>query len=286
MEHKTHYRVLRSTIVLGLASSAYKAIASPKLAQAIEVVQNNNYDFERIGAGILETLYASFDDAFTARVRDEFEFRPGAGNVMVHASREGVCALCGKGDSKDTHDNEDKTRFEFLLTNTAGGSPVWCGSTCIINFGLKVQGAATADEALRILQTDMRRALRQFEINCWRAAHPDHKMIEDHYTTWCGKGPRIRNLKHQHFAQCVLAGVAIDELARDFDEIRVAFRTASRFYAREGHLTGKKQPAWDRVKHALAQIERVERMLQGVPADVRDLDYYLQFEREQGQHNG
>jgi len=83
-----------------------------------------------------------------------------------------------------------------------------------------------------------------------------------------------------------LVGVAIDELARDFDEIRVAFRTASRFYAREGHLTGKKQPAGDRVKHALAQIERVERMLQGVPADVRDLDYYLQFEREQGQHNG
>lgn len=35
MEHKTHYRVLRSTIVLGLASHAYKSIASPVLAQAI-----------------------------------------------------------------------------------------------------------------------------------------------------------------------------------------------------------------------------------------------------------
>lgn len=283
-KHKEHYRVLRSTIVLARSSAALGEIITPELEAALRRAEHVNYDFEQVPAAELEMLYAQFDDAFTARVRGEYEFKSGAESVVVHKECIATCRLCGKGDSKETGDNRDHIRFEFKLTNTAGGRDVWCGSTCIVHFGLNVQGAATSDEARKILEQNMRRALRQFEIERWRGEHPDHAEIPGEYQALrraMQALPRTWDL----FVPMLLGGHGIaSELEREWYEASRLFRAASRFYGREHFLTPIKQAAWERARIVSARIDRVRAMIRGAQ-QCRTTDEVFEYYRKHGDKN-
>lgn len=288
MEHKTHYRVLRSTIVLAKHSEAYAEIEDSELRAAVGQAIRKNYQFDQIDDSALEVLFAHFDEDFTRRVRREFVFYPRAGSVRVHAEAVAICDLCGKGDSKETGDNKDHLRIEFLLTNTAGGSDVWCGSTCIINFGLKVDGAKTAEEAERLLGMSMRQAVRQFKINAWRAEHPDHTDIPDQYQELRQRTAHAQANLHNHFGELVLAGFDMGALTR-VRGVTQTFRTASRFYQREGYLTPAKQADWDDAKRALAAANEMQQILKGA-MDIHDpdarFDYFVNLYTSEKSTNG
>jgi hypothetical protein len=261
--NKTHYRVLRSTVVLARNSLALKQIITPELQAAIDQVQAKNYQFDQIADEVLEVLFANFDEEFTSKVRDEYTFYPGAGSVQVHAAAVAICELCGKGDSKETGDNKDHLRIEFQLTNTAGGTDTWCGSTCIINFGLKVDGAATAEEAERLLGMSMRQAVRQFQINAWRAEHPDHTDIPEHYRQLRTQTVMAEGFCRDYFGELLLIGLEPDKLQRIMRNVVRPMKTSSNFYAREGYLTPKKMEAWDAARWALDQTDRARKAIQG-----------------------
>lgn len=283
-KNKTHYRVLRSTVVLALSSHVINDILDKDLKKAIAQVQKKNYQFDQIDPVTLEVLYAAFDDDFTKKVRDEFIFYPGKGSVRVHASAIGVCELCGKGDSKETGDNRDHLRIEFQLKNIAGGKDTWCGSTCIVNFGLKVDGAATAEEAERLLGMSMRQAVRQFEIDAWRASNAGHEDIPGEYQELRNLVTTAEHYTRDYFGEMILLNLDPEQLGRVVRDILRQMRVSSRFYQREGYLTPKKQDGWVLARWALKQIRLTQRALDAA-RDIRDADarfeHFMELSNEQ-----
>jgi hypothetical protein len=285
MERKTHYRVLRSTIVLAKSSNALTRVQTPELLEAIADVQTRNYQFDQIDPAILETIYAHFDEDFTDEVRNEYTFYPSPSNVRVHPAAVAICELCGKGDSKETGDNKDHLRIEYKLDNHAGGQDVWCGSTCIVNFGLNVDGAATAEEAERLLSKSMRQALRQFEIAAWRAENPDHADMAEHYQRLRHEAVSASTIAREHFGELLLMGRDAERLL-NLDALVRPMRTASRFYIREGYLTPKKMAAWDATREALDTVRKIRKALNGA-RDLPDPDARFEyFLKQQEQDNG
>ncbi len=266
--NKTHYRVLRSTVVLARQSVALKQVITPELQSALDLVKHKNYQFDQIDADTLELLFASFDEDFTNQVRDEYTFFPDSASVRVHARACAVCELCGKGDSKETGDNRDHLRFEFCLRNTQGGKDTWCGSTCIVNFGLKVDGAATAEEAERLLGQSMRSAIRQFNIEAWRASNPDHEHIQEQYQALRRSVKHAERFVRDCFGELELAGfdgTKVEGMRGLVNRMRVAVN----FYHREAHLTPKKQQAWTATKRALDGMAEIQTLLDDA-RDIRD----------------
>lgn len=258
---KLGYRVARSTVVLSESSAAISDIMSPELRDALAAIHGVNFDFARLDDETLETVFANFDDAFTTRVKAEYEFEPDDPTaVKVHDSREAICVLCGKGDSKDTHDNIDQIRFEFRLTNTAGGKDLWVGSTCILNFGLKVRGADTAEEARKLLEQSCRNALKLWKIRQWQAEHPTHAEIPEQYEQLCDI-VRTAAYKSYRFAnELRVLGVNPNTWA-DSGDLQRRFRTSARFYQRSGHLTPKKMEAWKEACELLYQHADLDKAL-------------------------
>lgn len=280
---KTHYRVLRSTIVLATYSKAYADIRTPALAEAVAEVQQRNYAFDVLDRKTLETVFAAFDDDFTRRVRSEFHFDGKATSVRIHPEALAICELCGKGDSKDTGDNRDHLRFEFRLHNTAGGREAWCGATCIVNYGLKVQGAATAEEADRILSQALRQALRAYNIAQWQGQNGDHADMQEQYE-------RLR----RSTGEAIQAQRSIESLLLGYDERKLRdvrgivrrFRASLGFYLRSGYLTKAKEPAWEDAKYVLSTLKDYAELQQQLSQIVdRDAAFekFMEIRRERAE---
>lgn len=266
------YKIIRSTVVLAMHSAALREIQTPDLERTLKRVVEVNYDMARLTDEELESLYAYFDDAFTDKVKAEFEFGAGAGDVIVHSACEATCLLCGKGDSKDTGDNKDQIRFEFKLSNHAGGRDVWCGSTCIINFGLKVRGAQTAQEAKDLLGKAMRNALRLWKIRQWQAEHPDHEKIPALYEEM----RRQYINAYTSFVPLMLLGVY--EEASTLARATHGLKLAVRHYQRYAYLPPAKEAAWDAAKRAswvLRHVVPIMREAENQPTPKARLDYLL-----------
>jgi hypothetical protein len=273
---KLGYRVLRSTVVLAEHSKAIEEIRDTKLTRVVNKVHRVNFDFEQLTERDLEVLYAYFDDEFMDLVKEEFRFIPRRGAIRDNKGRVGICYLCGKGDSKDEGDNEDNLRYEFLLSNIGGGKDVWTGSTCIVNYGLKVQGAATGEEAKKILQKTLREHIRQWEIEEWQAENGDHEQIPDQYQEFRRLPFKMRSYGeiYTNFGELQLAGFDVDELRNQTDsrhQLFRDFRTASRFYGRKSFLTDKKMETWEKAKAVLADFRAIQVAVES-GADIPDSD--------------
>jgi len=271
------YRVARSTIVLAESSAAMLDIATPELREVLAKVHAVNFDLGRLNDDELELIFARFDDAFTERVKAEFEFLPDdPGSVKVHDTREAICVLCGKGDSKDTNDNQDHIRFEFLLTNNAGGRDLWVGSTCIINFGLKVRGAETADEAKRLLEQSCRNALKLWKIRQWQMEHPKHAEIPAQYEQLCDIARTAQYMAYRYKNELRVLGISPNEWS-DAKDLTRRFKTSMRFYMRSGHLTPKKMAPWTEAVQLISDYGAIDSAMQQygqLPPRAR-LDYLL-----------
>ncbi len=273
------YRILRSTVVLAQSSAAITDIINNELSRTIDRVVAVNFDFAQLESRELEVLYGYFDEAFMKRVKDEFIFRGGLGSIRDNGACIATCDLCGKGDSKDEGGNEDHIRFEFCLENVAGGKSVWCGSTCIINFGLKVQGAKTAEEAKRLLEKSLREHKRQWMIEEWQAANPDHESIPNQYQEF-RKLPykmRLHGVLYDNFGELQLANFDVDGVRSVVEDTWKKFRSASRFYQANGFLTGKKQEFWEAAKHAAEQEAQMQACLSGAENLIDPADRFKHF---------
>jgi hypothetical protein len=273
----TLYKVRRATTLLTLASSTLQTMQGKKrkeLQAALEKTKEENFDFERLPDETVELLFAYFDEKLTKSIVDEYRFVPEIGNIRDLGATIGVCTLCGKGDSKDEGDNHDHLRFEFKLTNTAGGEDVWCGSTCIVKHHLAVDGAATSGEAKNILAKALRDHIAWWKIETWRAEHADHAEIPKQ---WEAVRFLPRDLDRwgcigQHSSEIKLMGFDQSELRHKLIRLYRPFRSAVRFYARRGFLTVKKTPAWEDAKEVLRVVKVINRALreaQGLEGDVR-----------------
>lgn len=264
------YRVTRTTIALAAASATFKAMQDDKLRRAIEEVQRLNYDFDRIPDSTLEYIYAVFDDETMTRVKDEFEFVPGLGSLTDYGGRSGVCALCGKGDSRDDGANEDMLRYAFKLSNVnGGGQDLWVGSTCIVNHALKVRGAETAAHAKRILEKSLREHLAMWKIEAWRASHPDHVNITTQFERLKKRSIELGHMRYSREADAtiLLGNTALTTTDRSYRYggiyalkqqvagITRKFGTATRFYVRRGHVTKQKMAAWEQGRAMLKSLD-------------------------------
>lgn len=153
-----HYKHVRTTVVLLMHSTVFREFSLAE-QRAFREIEKCNFDLSAANDSDLEHVFAKLDDEVMARVRREFEFVPTLTSIRNHGACIASCALCGKGDSKDDGSNRDKLQYDFRLQNIAGGGDLWVGSNCIINFGLKVRGAETSEEARAILERNLRECM-------------------------------------------------------------------------------------------------------------------------------
>jgi len=279
MDSKTiGYRVKRATAVLALNSVTLGTYSH--LRPALEALAAVNFDMERLPDETVQVLYAGLDDTFSAKVLAEFSYVPGRGAVRDNGACVAICNLCGKGDSRDDGANRDHLRYEFRLTNVAGGEPVWTGSTCIINHALKVQGAENAEEARRILEKSFREHLAMWRIEQWQAEHPDHKEIPTQFEQFRTLPRDLSSYGRysRYEGEAALLGLDLGRLSRDASRSFKPFRAAVRKYQRDGHLgfgkgtfPSEKQAAWERAKDVLEKVVRLERDLLDA-AQINDPD--------------
>lgn len=234
------YKRLRATLVIISNSEARTTVQDEHFARALAAAEKANYDFDVLDSADVEQLAVYVDHALARNARNEFYFKPEPGSIRDHKAAAGVCALCGKGDSKGDGTNRDHLRYDFWLqNNTATGRSLWVGARCIVNFGLRVDGAGTAAAASKILDRTLRQHISYWQAEEWREEHPDHDQIIEHYS------------------QVMLAVVPFMPVGffRDGDDSRTlidlnlqrsrsALRTAMKFYQRRARLTPRKTADW------------------------------------------
>jgi len=279
--HKAGYRVKRATTVLAMSSAIVRAMRGTEgdeLRWALGKVKEANFDFDRLHDHVLEVLYGQFDDAFASKVLAEFRFIPARGSCRDNLACTAYCNLCGKGDSRDDGANEDHIRFEFKLTNEAGGEDVWTGSTCIINHQLKVDGAANSEEARRILQKTLREHIAFWKIEQWRAEHPEHGEIPADFEKfrWVSRDLRPYGRYRRYEVELGMVGFKLTEMATLAARLFRAMRTASRFYERRGYLTAAKTETWRTVRSVLLRLLQMERCIREAE-QIADADEKLAF---------
>lgn len=254
------YRKTRATAVLAMHSAFLRSKQEPKLEKILGKLRGLNFDQNQLPPRELEYIYAHFDDEMTKAITGEFEFRPAMGSIRDLHSACGHCDLCGKGDSRDDGGNEDKLRYQFLLSNTAGGESIWVGSSCILQHGLHVDGAANAEEAEAILRKTLQQHLKVWKIEAWKTANPDHASILslwDSFRTF----PYYRAYPDEYYAVFGLDAVGL--LTRHRKAYR-PFRTAARFYGRNGFLTESKTAAWVEARDVSARATELHKLFRDV----------------------
>lgn len=258
-----HYKHIRTTCTILLASTQFAKVDECVRACVLALVEIN-FDVSRLADAHVEAL-TMLDDELLAAARAEFEFVPARGAIRDHGEHVGHCALCGKGDSKrgEGEENRDKLRYDFRLANVAGGSDLYVGADCIVNFGLKVRGAETSAEARALLERTLREHIAIWKVETWRAEHADHADIPalsgtltdrlfpwKYYGRFGRRSEDIRLLgQEQHRIYSALTSAAR------------AMRTCTRFYQRKGALTPQKTAEWRGARGLAKSLTWIESVL-------------------------
>lgn len=259
-----HYKEVRTTIALLLASTLAKGIDTTTRTK-IQVVVDRNFDLSGLPDDVLEAVFATVDDETMAKVKAEFEFTPRTTNIVDLGAHVGTCALCGKGDSKQTEgdDNRDKLRYHWRLSNIAGGEDLWVGSTCILNHALKVRGAETAEEARAILERTMRECLALWKAEAWRVANPDHAMIPKHYRDLSDFSHSFKNYgtygSRGH--DIYTLGQTQNGIYWKLRKLTTQMKAVSRFYERKSALTESKDATWKEARALLKSLNWMAKVL-------------------------
>lgn len=130
----------------------------------LDILANRvGWDLDKLDRKHVEMIYAYVDDTLAENAKAEFSAN--TKTIIDHRMDTAECKLCG----------HKHIRWEFQLENTAGGTDVWTGSTCIVEYGINVDGSATAEEALARLNEAINKAKRKAAMEDWQAAYPNHK---------------------------------------------------------------------------------------------------------------
>lgn len=254
------YRRLRATCVLAEASKHVADMQDGKLNKALAAMRKNNFDMEQVSNNLIEYIYATFDEDVTETIIGEFTFVPKWTNVKDLGDCSGHCDLCGKGDSLDHRENRDKIRYMYRLQNTAGGNDVWVGSTCILQHGLHVDGARTAEEAEKLIKKAFNQAKKQWEIERWRDENPDHFEIPEQWEQF--RKVRFYTYPPEFYSAFKLSRQEMLHawyrlMGKARDGSRNHFRAAARQYERRNALTPGKHEAWIEAQRMLSILNMV-----------------------------
>tara|TARA_Y100000034_G_scaffold65317_1_gene78967 strand:- start:98 stop:1096 length:999 start_codon:yes stop_codon:yes gene_type:complete len=147
----------------------YAACCPDELRPVLETLAGFDWDMKALDRESVETIFAFVDDDLAANATSEYvaDTQSITDWSRDPAVREGdfvpTCRLCG----------HHHIRWDFILKNVAGGRDHNTGSTCIIEYGLSVDGDGTAEEALERLKGAISKAKRKADREDWEAAHPD-----------------------------------------------------------------------------------------------------------------
>ena len=140
----------------------YAACCPADLRPALERLAASDWRVDALSREDDERIFAYVDADLAGRALAEYV--ADTESIIDHRAADATCRLCG----------QQHIRFEFTLRNTAGGRDHRTGSSCIIEYGLNVDGALTAEEARARLNGAITRAMRRAERDAWQEAHPDH----------------------------------------------------------------------------------------------------------------
>lgn len=215
------------------------------LAEVIGRLQNEHgWNRHLLSDDDAEVIYSDVDnnlvekalrewDVQTARMRDwGFPtwqgFEPAWWDGHSHSTD---CRLCGHKDN----------RYEFPLVNGVNGKEIWTGSTCIVKYGVTVDGDGVAESALKRLRECMGVSKKAQTRHEWQEAHPEHEADMEAIE----KALPIANRRYISWD----IQRAVDEdgnriLPQNFDSQRHAFgkwaRAASKYYRKNGYLTAQR----------------------------------------------
>ena len=215
------------------------------LAAVVERLRDDyNWDRNRLTKIELESVYAHLDseicqqalsewDAETLRMRDwGFPFwRNDYASWWDGENRAVDCKLCG----------HKHNRYEFPIVNAVNGNEIWTGSTCIVKYGVTVDGDGCAETALAKLRGIMGKSKTAQKRDAWEKEHPDAEATIDRIRAVMGVCSRkympwsLKNVVDED-------GVRI--LTYTFERQRVAIRkwgkAAIKYFDKHGMLTPKR----------------------------------------------
>jgi len=153
------------------------------LEAVIEVLRDEHgWNRHKLSKLELESIYAHLDSDLCTealaewnveshRMRDwGFPFwRPDYHEWYDGKHRAVDCRLCGHRDN----------RYEFPLVNTTNGNEIWTGSTCIVKYGVTVDGDACAETALQKLRDIMGKSKNAQKRHQWQEEHPEAEAAID-----------------------------------------------------------------------------------------------------------
>lgn len=236
------YRKTRATAVLAAHSHTIAAKQDKALNAVLARLRVVNFDISRLKPREVEYVFAYFDAKITGQITSEFSFSPSYGSIRDLKSGGGHCDLCGKGDSRDDGENEDKLRYQFLLKNDKGGQDIWVGSSCIWQHGLHVDGAANMEEAKEVLRKSLQDHIRTWKVQDWQLANPDHATIPECWEAF-RRPPTFRAYPDDFYIDYGM-GASANELYKSYIRLYKPLRTASKFYDRKLFLTDDKTTVW------------------------------------------
>ena len=189
----------------------------------------------------MESIYANVDgdlcadavaewDVDTSRMRDwGFPWwRADHTDWWDGENRRVDCRLCGHRDN----------RYEFPLVNRLNGNEIWTGSTCIVKYGVTVDGEACAETALGNLRKVMAQSKKAQTKHEWCEEHPDADAMMD----------RVRaamSLANRRYINWKIRNATDDDdnrlLPLNFDSqrrlIAIWGRAAIKYFDKNGYLT-------------------------------------------------
>ncbi len=200
------------------------------LKSAITTLARCGWDMqtmEKEHRDLLALIYALVDADLADKAKAEFQ--ADTRSIVDHWRDDCDCELCG----------HRHIRWEFTLRNTRGGSEVKTGSTCIIEYGLNVDGEATAELALAKLRKAINAGKKRATQSQWQEANPDHvammaKIREGLYHDQLPVRPGWPILRH-----CQSSWV------RRVLRLQKAIGPITKYYEANEYLTPKKHEAYD-----------------------------------------
>lgn len=141
-----------------------------------KLIEEYEWDRRKLTPIELEVIYANMDAQLAADVLEEWDveslrmrdwgfpwWREDHHEWWDGHSRSVDCRLCGHRDN----------RYEFPLVNRVNGAEIWTGSTCIVKFGVTVDGDGCAETAIAALRAQMGLSKKAQKRAEWVAEHPD-----------------------------------------------------------------------------------------------------------------
>lgn len=145
---------------------------NPALRKTVARWANNDWKRSALTTIDHEVIYTYCDDATVTRAAAEWDVDtsrmrdwgfPPAYAEWHTGARTTDCKLCG-------HKNN---RFEFPLVNSVTGKEIWTGSTCIVKYGVTVDGDGCAETALATLRSKIAASKRRQSKAVWIDQNPE-----------------------------------------------------------------------------------------------------------------